>query len=233
MTPETALSVLRRLSLFSALDDRALAEVAERTVSRSVPRAATLFRQGQPCHGLYVVVEGRVKVYRSAPDGREQVLHVMGPGQPVAEVPLFDGGPYPASAQAVEDSRVLFLPIDSFRWLYANNPTVADAVIRELGRRLRRMVRLVERISLKDVPARVAAALLDYAEAAGALRDGGAFEVPRTQEELASELATTRESIARALASLRRAGTIRQEKRRVVIGDLARLAAVARGDRAE
>lgn len=224
--------LLRGLALFSALDDTALEQVASRTVQRAVSRGATLFREGRPCQGLYVVVEGRIKVYRASADGREQVLHVMEPGQPIAEVPLFDGGPYPASAQALEDSRVLFLPVDSFRWLYEHNPAVADTVIRELGRRLRRMVRLVERISLRDVPARVAAALLDYAEAANARQPGGTFRLPRTQEALAGELATTRESIARALASLRREGIILQEGRHVVIRDLGRLAARARGDEA-
>lgn len=226
----TTLELLRGLSLFAALDEGALRQVAERTVTRSVARGATLFREGRPCQGLYVVVEGRIKVYRAFADGREQVLHVMAPGQPIAEVPLFDGGPYPASAQALDDAQVLFLPVDSFRWLYANSPAVADTVIRELGRRLRRMVRLVERISLRDVPTRVAAALLDYAEAADARRPGGTFALPRTQEALAGELATTRESIARALAGLRREGIILQEGKHVVIKDLARLAARARGD---
>jgi CRP-like cAMP-binding protein len=224
-------AVLGGLSLFSSLDEEALGEVAGRTLTRAVGRGALLFREGQPCRGLYVVTEGRINVYRASPDGREQVLHAMGPGQPVAEVPLFDGGPYPASARAVEDSRVLFLPIDAFRWLYTNNPAVADAVIHELGRRLRRMVRLVEHISLKDVPARVAAALLDYAEAAGPLREGRVFELPRTQEQWATELATTRESVARALAGLRREGTISQEGRRIAIRDLARLASHAQRGR--
>ncbi len=232
VSTDPAERVLRGLSLFRSLDAEALGEVAARTIQRGVARGATLFREGQPCQGLYVVVEGSIKVYRASADGREQVLHVMGPGQPIAEVPLFDGGPYPASAQALEPSQVLFLGLDSFRWLYAHNPAVADTVIRELGRRLRRMVRLVERISLRDVPARVAAALLDYAEGADARRAGGTFSLPRTQEALAGELATTRESIARALGTLRREGIILQEGKRVVIRDLGRLAARARGESA-
>lgn len=230
MGEQEATRVLRALPLFASLDEEALRAVAERTVERAVPRGTQLFREGQPCAGLYVVAEGRVRVYRATPDGREQVLHVMGPGKAVAEVPLFDGGPYPASAQAVEPSRLLFLPLERFRWLYANHPAIADAVIRELGRRLRRMVRLVERISLKDVPARVAASLLDYAEAAGARRDGGSFALPRTQEELAAELATTRESVARALGALRRERIIRQEGPDVQILDVARLSARASGE---
>lgn len=226
---ERAFDLLKRLPLFAALSEDALAAVSDRTVEKTVRRGAFLFRKGETCHGLYVVVSGRIKIYRASPDGREQVLHVEGPGQPVAELPLFDSGAYPASARALEDSRVLFLPRDSFQWLYQNNPEIADAVIRDLGRRLRRLVRVVEKVSLKDVPARVAATLLEYADAADAARDGGAFRVPRTQEELAAELATTRESVARALAGLRREGVIAQEGARVRILDAARLGAAARG----
>jgi CRP/FNR family transcriptional regulator len=215
--------ILRRLPLFSRLTDEALEAVERRTVVRAISRDHQLFRRGQPCEGLYVVVEGAVRVYRSNAEGREQVLHVQGPGQPMAEVPLFDGGPYPASARAEVDSRVLFLPRAEFEWLYRNSPEVADSVIRELGRRLRRMVGLVEKISLRDVPARVAITLLEYAEKAGVLAGGGGFDLPRTQEELASELATTRESVARALSLLRRDGAIAQRGARVEILDLAAL----------
>lgn len=225
------LEVLRRLPLFAELGEDALREVAERTVLRRYARDRTIFRRGEPCQGLHVVVEGQVKVYRASPDGREQVLHTEGPGEPLAEIPLFDGGPYPASARATEDSRLLFLPLDAFQRLYRTNPEIADAVIRNLGQRLRKMVALVDRVSLKDVHARVAASLLEYAENAGQAVDGGEFALPRTQEEMAGELATTRESVARALGRLRREKTIEQKGAWVRILDLARLARAASGGR--
>ncbi|HEX6939511.1 MAG TPA: Crp/Fnr family transcriptional regulator [Longimicrobiales bacterium] len=228
MTVDAA-TILRRLSLFAGLSDEAVRAVAARTVSRAVRRNELLFRKGEPCRGLYVVVEGKVQVYRASPDGREQVLHVEGPGRPLAEVPVFDGGPYPASARALEDGRVLFLPIDEFQALYRSYPEIADAVIRDLGRRLRRMVALVEKVTLLDVPARVAATIVEAAEAAGAFRDGGAFVVPQTQEELARGLATTREGVARALARLRKQGIIAQEGAHIRILDAAALDAAARG----
>jgi len=221
------LRILQGLPLFSRLSDPALEAVAERTVLRRVPRDTLLFRRGDPCQGLYVVLEGRVRVYRGNAEGREQVLHLQGPGQPLAEVPLFDGGPYPASARTEEDSRLLFLSRSDFEWLYQHHHEIADAVIRELGRRLRRMVRLVEKISLKDVPARVAMTLLEYAEGHAAPHDGMEFELPRTQEELASELTTTRESVARALSRLRRDGAIDQRGARVRIRRLSMLESVA------
>jgi CRP/FNR family transcriptional regulator len=231
---ETALDrkveLLQSLALFSGLSDAALAAVADRTSERSYPRGATVFRKDEICHGLYVVLEGQVKIYRSSPDGREQVLHIEGPGDPLAELPLFDGGPYPASARTLEESRLLFLPLDAFQSLYRQNPEIADAVIHDLGRRLRRLVALVHRVSLKDVGARVATALIDYAEAASSFRDGAVFLLPRTQEELAAELATTRESVARGLGKLRRAGIIQQDGPHIRILAAERLAAAARGE---
>ena len=218
-----AIELLTRLSIFANVSEQVVAEAAERSVFRNYPRDAVLFRAGEPCAGLYVVGSGRVRVYRSNRGGREQVLHTQGPGQALAEVPLFDAGPYPASARAIEPSRILFLPIDQFQYLYRTYPEIADSVIRELGRRLRRAVRLIEKISLKDVGTRVALTLLEYAEASGARQKGGEFALPRTQEELAAELATTRESVARSLSRLRADGIIVQSGSRIAIRDLERL----------
>lgn len=219
--------IIGRLPLFAGLSRPALEAVAHRTVVRNLSTGSTLFRAGEPCHGLYVVVSGTIRVYRASVEGREQVLHVLGPGKPVAEVPLFDGGPYPATARAERKTRVLYLPRAEFEWLYRNHPEIAGKVITELGRRLRRMVRLVEKISLKEVPARVAMTVLEYAERHGAVQDGVEFELPRTQEDLASELATTRESVARALARLRQAGAIEQRGRKVRIRSVVALQSAA------
>ncbi len=226
---DESVALLTRLSIFANASQPAIHAAAGRSVFRNYPRDAVLFRAGEPCTGLHVVAAGRVRVYRANAHGREQVLHAQGPGQALAEVPLFDAGPYPASARAVEPSRVLFLPIDQFQYLYRTYPEIADSIIHELGRRLRRAVRLIEKISLKDVAARVALTLLDYAEAAGARSDGGEFELPRTQEELAAELATTRESVARALSRLRAEGIISQSGSRIAIRKLEELEELGAG----
>lgn len=222
-----ATSILKRLPLFHSLSAEALAEVAKRTIPRELPRNATLFREGEPCRGLFIVLDGSIKVYRSTPDGREQILYIEVPTHTLAELPLLDGGPYPASARAAEDSLILFLPRDAFQALYRTNPEIADAVIQDMGRRLRRLVRLVDRVTLKDVPARVAAALLDEAATAGAAHDGGEFDLPVAQDEMARGLATTRESVARALARFRRAGLIDQQGSRIRLRDVARLRDIA------
>jgi CRP-like cAMP-binding protein len=225
-----AVAALRKLSLFKGLSEESLRVVAERSVYRTIARDTALFRRGEPCKGLYIVIEGLVRVYRSSPDGREQTIHTQGPGQTIAEVPLFDSGPYPASARSVVASRLLFLPLNDFQWLYLNHPEIADVTIRELGRRLRRMVRLVEKISLRDVPARVAMTLLEHAEAVGEMRDGMTIEVGRTHEQLAAELATTRESVSRAMSRLRSEGLITQQGKRVKILSVAGLERITLSD---
>lgn len=229
---ESAIAALCRLQLFAGLSEPTLEAVAHRTVIRGYPRDSVLFRQDEPCRGLHVVLSGVVRVYRANADGREQVLHVREAGQPIAEVPLLDGGTYPASARVMEDARLLFLGRDDFEWLYRNHPEVADGVIRELGRRLRGMAQLVEKISLRDVPARVAMTLIEHAERSGSPA-GGEFTLPRTQEELASELATTRESVARALSRMRREGLISQRGQRFGIADLAGLQRIAYAGRSQ
>lgn len=213
--------------MFKELSEESLRVVADQTLHREIPENGILFREGQPCRGLYIILDGSIKVYRATSDGREQVLHVEGPKHTLAELPLFDGAPYPASARAAEDSLVLFLPRDAFQRLYRTNPEIADSVIHDLGRRLRLLVRLVDKVTLKDVPARVAATLIEEAMAAGAAEDGGEFEVPTTQEEMANALATTRESVARALSRFRSDGVIEQDGARIRIVDLGALQAAA------
>lgn len=228
--PDSAAAHLRNVSFFRELSPAALHAVALRMIPRSHPQGRILFHKGEPCRGLYLLVKGKVEIYRSTSDGREHVLHVELPVQPIAELPLFDAGPYPACGRVAEDSELLFLSLDDFQRLYREHPEIADAVIRNLGRRLRHLVRTVERISLLSIPARVASFLLEQAERAGSQHDGGAFSLPQTQGQMAQLLATTRESVARALSDLRVQGAIRQEGREVELLSVARLEKVVEGE---
>ena len=179
-------SLLRRIPIFGDLPDPALQRVAERCVWRSAPAGTVLFATGEACRGLYIVESGRVRVYRVSPEGREQVLHIEGPGRPVAELPLFDGGPYPASAVTIADSRLLFLPRADFDQLYRTNPDIAHAIIRGLGRRLRHLVQLTETLAFRDVAARLAMLLAGDAERSGVATPAGVeLSHGRTQEATA------------------------------------------------
>ncbi len=224
-------ALLRAVPIFADLDDRTLAALSARCVPRTVGAGFTLFRTGDRCHGLYIVLEGQVRVYRSSPDGREQTLAVEGPGRPVAELPLIDGGEYPASAVTVTPSRLIFLPRAEFEHAFRTNADVAAAVVHSLGRRLRHLVQLVETVAFRDVAARLAMWLADVADRDG-VRDGDVVSLTlhRTQDELATELGTARESVSRALKQLASKGLIRSRKgSALVVAHPDRLRAWARG----
>jgi CRP-like cAMP-binding protein len=229
--PEPAsplVSLLHGVQLFSELNDDALRQLARRCVTKTFSAGSVLFTTGEVCRGLYVIESGRVRIYRLDPSGREQVLHIEGPGRPVAELPIFDGGPYPASAVTIDDSTLVFLPREAFEFLYRSQPDIAQAVIRALGRRLRHLVHLTETLAFRDVAARLAMLLVGYAERGGSTTAAGIeIELNRTQEELAHEIGTARESVSRAMKQLRRKGLIEPiERNRLLIPDLQRLRAL-------
>lgn len=220
--------VVARQPLFASLSEAEREALVRRSACRAVRQGETLFREGDPCRGLYLVVEGAVRTYRANGDGQEQVFGVFEAGDSLGEVSLFDEGPYLASARVVSSGRVLFLSIGEVHALYRTHPQVAHAVVRELSERVRSLAGLVDKLALQDVPTRVAWAILRYARENDALREGGNFRLPRTQEELAAELGTTREGVSRALRGLRVSGVIGQQGARIEVRDPTRLQRIAR-----
>lgn len=202
-------ALLRSVSIFQTLEDGALRQLVARCVSRDVAPGKVLFTTGEACRGLYVLASGRVRIYRVSPDGKEQALRVELPGAAIAELPLFDGGVYPASAVTTEPSRLLFVPRDEFEGLIRTDPDFALAVMRALGRRLRHLVGVTETLAFRDVAARLAHLLADYADGEGAApNEPVVIRLRRTQEELAMELGTARESVSRAMKTLRTRGLV-------------------------
>lgn len=222
--------LLRQLPLFAGFSEVVLARLVGRCVVRSHAAGHVLFATGEPCRGLYIVESGRVRIYRTSPAGREQVLHTEGPGRPIAELPLFDGGAYPASAITEVESRLAFLPRADFEALYRENPDVAEAVIHTLGKRLRHLVHVTETLAFRDVAARLASFLAEFAEQRGTVTpDGTEILLDRTREELSFELGTARESVSRALKQLAENGVIEQlGTKRLRIPDVARLRTLGR-----
>ena len=223
--------LLRRLAIFAELDDSVIRQLAARCVARDFPAGKVLFTFGDVCRGLYVIASGRVRIYRTSPDGKEQVLHIEVPGRPVAELPLFDGGVYPASAITAEPSRLIFLARDDFESMYRTHPDVAHAIIRGLGKRLRHLVHVTETLAFHDVAARLAMLYVGYTERLGtATPHGVELKLDRTQEELSLEIGAARESVSRAMRQLKQAGLISPLSRnRVLIPDVAKLRARAQG----
>jgi CRP/FNR family transcriptional regulator len=222
--------LLRNVPIFEGLADAALDRLASRCVPRAVGAGFTLFRAGDRCAGLYIVLAGKVRIYRTSPEGREQTIAVEGAGRPIAELPLFDDGPYPASAATTVPSRLAFLPRGEFDHALRTDPDVAASVVRALGARLRHMVQLVETLAFRDVAARLAMLLADHAERNGVPQgqDVG-LVLDRTQEELATEIGTARESVSRAMKQLQARGLIvKRTGTRLLVAPPERLRAWAR-----
>ena len=211
MDQVTAVAALKLLPYFESLDENQLTQLAHALVERSLDKDEIVFLEGEPCQGLYLVHEGNVKIYKLSAEGREQILSNVRRGGSFNEVAVFDGGPNPANALAVEPSVVWILPRQVIIETIQNYPQVALAVVHNLGTRLRHLVNLVEDLSLRQVSARLAKLLLETATSEESQ--------PLTQQEMAARLGTVREMIGRSLRQLETRGLIRMERGRIVIID--------------
>jgi CRP-like cAMP-binding protein len=222
-------ALLGRVPYFRSLSAAQRRRVAERCRARLLAPGATLFEEGTPCAGLFIVATGLVEVRQVSLQGREQVFHTEGPGATLGEAPLFDRGAYIASAVALETTRVLFLPRGDLLELCRRHPDVALAILEALARRVRRFAEIIGDLAFRPVRARLAHYLHD---AATARPDTAvlAVDLELTHAQLAARLGTVRELVARALAQLERAGAIRRAGKRIVIPDPARLEALAAGE---
>ena len=223
---------LRRLPLFTDLSDAELTLVAENVRRLRYERGATIFSEGDPCHELLIVEAGTVRILKPAPNGRQQLIGIERRGNSLAEVPVFDGGRYPASAQADSDAVLLRLPADDFRRICLQNPELSLKVFKVLGHRLRHLVSLVEDLSFSTVRARLIAHLLRLATETGHQTSTGVqFDLLENNEELATRLGTVRELVSRNLGRLHGAGLIEMRRRSINIPNLAALRdQIARND---
>ena len=143
--------ILRKTPLFASLTDKEMEALAGRASNMRFERGARLFGEGDSCTGLFLVASGKIRIFKLSAAGREQVLAVEGPGSSFAELPVFDGGNYPASASALEDAEVLFISRKDFQNFCREHPDVALKVIAVVGSRLRRLVGIIEELSFTTV----------------------------------------------------------------------------------
>ena len=210
--------------LFAALDDESK-DTLRRTMDEvRLPRGGTLFTEGEPGDRLYVVTQGKIKLGRTSPDGRENLLAVLGPGEMFGELSLFDPGPRTATATAITATTLSGLGHDDLQPLLIQQPEVAGRLLAALARRLRRTNEAMADLVFSDVPGRVAKALLDLSTRFGSETDEG-LRVTHdlTQEELAQLVGASRETVNKALADFAARGFLRLEGRAVVILDVDRL----------
>jgi len=207
------LEFLRQIPYFAGLSDPELERVRPLVRARSFQRGDVILLEGEPCQAIYFIRAGRVKVFKTSPEGKEQVLKIMKPGDTFNEVPVFDCGPNPASAEAMDDTSVYLISGGDMQRLMREIPAISSNVIRILASRLRHLVELVEDLSFRHVTGRVAKILLQHARDSSAI-DGGSR---LTQQQMATMAGTAREMVGRALKGLEQAGAIRIERGRIAI----------------
>jgi len=217
---------LAKVQIFSGLTKPELAFLAQRAVPRRFSPGETVFSEGEPCAGLYVVESGHVRIFKSSAGGREQVLSIDGPGGSVAELPVFDGGNYPASVTAVNDATLLFVSKQDFQALCLAHPRVALKVLRVVGARLRQLVGIIEELSFTTVRHRLASFLLRLGRTEGKRTAGGVEVILAvSNQELASQIGTVRELVSRNLSRFQSEGLVTIDGRIVTIHDLKALEA--------
>jgi len=218
-------AVLARVPIFSDLSDAELRFLSDRAVTKRYASGDLIFSEGDSCVGLYIVETGDVRIFKTSAGGREQVLTIEPAGSSVAELPIFDGGNYPASASAATDSVLLFISRNDFRALCLEHPEVALKVLRMVGLRLRRLVGIIEELSFTTVRHRLAALLLRLAREAGKGSGRAEFKVAASNQELASQIGTVRELVSRNLSRFQAEGLIAMDGKNITIPDLAKLEA--------
>ena len=204
---------LKSIPYFAGLSSVELESIKALVFEVEAERGKLLLLEGEPSEALYFVVSGAVKVFKSSPDGKEQILQIMRPGEAFNEVPVFDGGLNLASAQAMGPVVIYGIKKGNLETILRNNSKIALNAVRVLSQKLRHVVSLVEDLSFRHVSARVAKILLEYAS------DGSGAGEKLTQQEMAAMAGTAREMIGRSLKELVDEGIIRLERHRIVIAD--------------
>ncbi len=216
----TAQKIIAGSHLFAGIPESQLDEVAAIIRSKTVSRGETVFFEGDEATGFYMVAEGKIKIFKTSIEGREQILHIFGPGEPFGEVPVFHGQPFPANAVALTKGKLLFFPRSEFTDLVHANPSIALNMLAMLSLRLRRFATQIEHLSLKEVPGRLASHLL-YLCDEQKCTDQVTLDIPKGQ--LASLLGTSPETLSRIFARMSEDNILRVKGKVIEIIDLSRL----------
>ncbi len=216
------------IPLFRGLSQEYLDELALIVTSQEFKRGQTIFSEGEEGVGFYVVMSGKVKIYKISFDGKEQILHILGPGEPFAEVAVFAGVNYPAHALALEKSRVLFFPKNSFIELIERNPSLSLNMLAVLAMRLRKFANMIESLSLKEVPGRLAAHLLLMSSQQN---NTNVLQLSVAKSQLASMLGTIPETLSRILKKMNSQGYINSQSSSIQLLDRKGLEELAIGER--
>jgi CRP/FNR family transcriptional regulator len=217
---------IAQMPLFEGISETQQQDLASIALLKTFERGETIFSDGEAGNGFYVVLSGRIKIFKLSADGKEQILHIFGPGEPFGEVPVFEGRRFPANSEPLEKSSVMFFPRTAFIDLIKRNPSLVLNMLGVLSRRLRRFAAMIDDLSLKEVPGRLAAHLLDL-NARQPESSQVALTVPKNQ--LAAMLGTIPETLSRILQKMTQQGFIKVDGKNISLLDREGLTELAEG----
>jgi CRP-like cAMP-binding protein len=217
---EKILQIISKTPLFNGLPEEQLNDIRQIAVDKLCDKGKTVFFEGDDCNGFYIVADGKVKIYKVSFEGKEHILHIYGPGDPFGEVPVFAGKKFPANAQAILKSHLLFFPRTAFIDLISKNPSLALNMLAILSMRLRQFTVQIENLSLKEVPGRLASYLL-YLSREQTRTDMVTLNISKGQ--LASLLGTIPETLSRILTKMSQQHLIDTSGRNIMLKDLSGL----------
>lgn len=211
-----SIDIISETLLFKGLPEEQLNQLARIAIQRDVQKGEIIFLEEDEGNGFYIVAEGRIKIFKLSSEGKEHILHIFGPGEPFGEVPVFSGQQFPANAEAMTGSSLLFFPRPAFVELISSNPSLALNMLAVLSKRLREFTLQIENLSLKEVPGRLAAYLIRLDEDQG---NKGAVSLNVSKGQLASLLGTIPETLSRILANMTAQGLISMKDRDIRLRD--------------
>ncbi len=210
--------LLRRCPLFAGLKEDDLKRIRAIASLRQIEKKEVLFSDGEETKGFYVILSGKVKLYKVSPEGKEQILHIVSAPDAFAEAALFLEGTYPAFAEAMTDSQLLYFPKRDFIQLIEKNPQLSINMIVTLSYYLRRFASLIEELSLKEVSSRIAKYIIDLSMKSSKEEKGlKEVELDLSKTQLALKLGTISETLSRTLAKMRAKKIIDVKKNKIII----------------
>ncbi len=210
------LNIISTIPIFNGLPEDQMVAIKKIAAEKVFNKGEIIFSEGDEGHGFFVIAEGRVKVFKVSTEGKEQILHIFGPGQPFGEVPVFAGQKFPANAQAIEKTRVLFFLRVSIVNLITANPSLALNMLAVMSKKLRQFAIQIENLSLKDMPARLASYLLLHADEQD---KDDVVTLKISKGQLASTLGTIPETLSRVFAKLSGQNLISVAGKRITLLD--------------
>jgi CRP-like cAMP-binding protein len=213
-----SIELLRRCPLFAGLKEEDLKRIRDIASLRQIEKREVLFSDGEETRGFYVILSGRVKLFKVSPEGKEQILHIVSAPDAFAEAALFLEGTYPAFAEAMTDCQLLYFPKRDFIQLIEKNPQLSINMIVTLSHYLKRFASLIEELSLKEVSSRIAKYIIDLSMRSS--KEGKSpkeVELDLSKTQLALKLGTISETLSRTLAKMKAKRIIDVTKNKIII----------------